>query len=85
MRANRHMPTDMLIRKLNEVLTGYDHYYGITDNYVSLQKFRFNIRKFLFYWLNRRSQRKSYTWEGFRDFMKAKPLAAPKIYVSIYA
>ena len=84
-RANRHMPTDMLIRKLNEVLVGYDHYYGITDNYASLQKFHFNIRKFLFYWLNRRSQRKSYTWEGFRDFMKAKPLVAPKIYVSIYA
>ena len=38
-RENRHIPTDMLIRKLNEVLIGYDHYYGITDNYASLQKF----------------------------------------------
>lgn len=84
-RTNRHIPTDMLIRKLYEVLIGYDHYYGITDNYVSLQKFHFNIKKFLFYWLNRRSQRKSYTWEGFRDFMKTKPLVAPRIYVSIYA
>lgn len=84
-RENCHIPTDMLIRKLNEVLIGYDHYYGITDNYASLQKFHFNIRKFLFYWLNRMSQRKSYTWEGFRDFMKTKPLVAPKIYVSIYA
>ena len=27
----------------------------------------------------------SYTWEGFRDFMKTKPLVAPKIYVSICA
>lgn len=84
-RENRHILTDMLIRKLNEVLIGYDHYYGITDNYASLQKFHFNVRKFLFYWLNRRSQRKSYTWKGFRDFMKTKPLVAPKIYVSIYA
>ncbi len=78
------MPTDILIRKLNEVFIGYNHYYCITDNYASLQKFHFNIRKFLFYWLNRRSQRKS-TWEGFRDFMKARPLVEPKIYVSIYA
>lgn len=39
------MPTGMLIEKLNEVLIGYDHYYGITDNYASLQKFFFNIRK----------------------------------------
>ncbi len=84
-RANRHILTDMLIRKLNEVLIGYDHYYGITDNYTSLQKFHFNIRKFLFYWLNRRSQRKSYTWEGLRDFMKTKPLVVPKTYVSICA
>ena len=45
----------------------------------------FNIRKFLFYRLNRRSQHKSYTWEEFRDFMKAEPLVVPKIYVSIYA
>lgn len=84
-RINRHSPTDKLIKKLNEVLVGYDHYYGITDNYISLQKFHFNIRKFLHYWLNRRSQRKSYTWEGFRDFMRINPLVAPKIYVSIYA
>lgn len=84
-RANRHMPTDKLIGKLNEVLVGYDHYYGITDNYASLQKFHYNVRKFLFYWLNRRSQRKSYTWDGFKEFMKTRPLVAPKIYVSIYA
>lgn len=38
-RENRHMPTDMLIRKLNEVLIGYDHYYGITEKYASLQNF----------------------------------------------
>lgn len=75
----------MLIRKLNEVRIGYDHYYGITDNYASRQKFHFNIRKFLFYWLNPRSQRESYIWEGFRDFMKTKPLVVPKIYVSICA
>lgn len=28
-RENRHIPTDMLIRKLNEVLIGYDHYYAL--------------------------------------------------------
>jgi len=42
------------------------------------------LRKFLFYWLNRRSQRKSYTGDGFKEFMKTRPLVAPKIYVSIY-
>jgi len=84
-RMNRLMPTDKLIGKLNEVLTGYDYYYGITDNYASLREFHYNIRKFLFYWLNRRSQRKNYTWDSFKEYMKTRPLVAPKIYVSIYA
>ena len=38
----------------------------------------------LFYWLNRRSQKKSYTWEAFNTMLKEYPLARPKIYVNIY-
>jgi len=34
--------------------------------------------------LNRRSQKKSYTWESYNAMMKAHPLATPKIYVSVY-
>ena len=38
----------------------------------------------VFYWLNRRSQKRSYTWKTFQDMLKAYPLARPRIYVSIY-
>ena len=73
-----------IILKLNQILVGYFHYYGITDNFDSLNNFCFKVRRSLFFWLNRRSQKKSYSWEGFNDLLREYPLAKPKIYVSIY-
>lgn len=73
-----------IIRKLNQILVEYYHYYGITDNSRSLELMYHHVRRMLFYWLNRRSNRKSYSWEGFNDMMKNFPLAKPKIYVNIY-
>ena len=81
----RHNKVRFIIRKLNQVLTGYYHYYGITDNSRSIHGFYERIREILFYWLNRRSQRRSYTWEGYIEMLKCYPLAKPKIYVSINA
>ena len=40
------------------------YYYGITDNTQSLSDFGYRMMKSLFKWLNRRSQKKSYNWEG---------------------
>ena len=73
-----------IIQKLNQVLVGYFHYYGITDNYDSLNDFCFKVRRSLFFWLNRRSQKKSYSWDGFKDLLREYPLVKPRIYVSIY-
>ena len=81
----RLMKTEDIIFKVNQILTGYYHYYGITDNYDSLSRFSYVVLKSLFFWLNRRSQRKSYTWQGFLDMLKVYPLAKPKTYVSVYA
>ena len=82
----RLMPTKDIVKKLNEILAGYFHYYGITDNSRSIKSFRYEVLKSLFYWLNRRSQKKSYNWLGFLKMIDAcHPLAEAKIYVSIYA
>ena len=40
-----------IIRKLNQILTGYFHYYGITDNIKMLDNFLFRVRRSLFKWL----------------------------------
>ena len=81
----RPLPLEEIIKKLNQILVGYFHYYGITDNTRSIRKFHHVVKRRLFYWLNRRSQRRSYTWEGFIEMLKVYPLAKPKIYVSVYA
>jgi len=73
-----------IIRKLNEILVVYCHYYGITDNMRSLENFENVVSKRLFYCLNRRSQRRSYTWEKYNVMIKTNPLAVPRIYVSVY-
>lgn len=80
----RTQPLREIVYKLNQILVGYYHYYGITDNMESLSDFRYEMGKTLFKWLNRRSQRKSYTWAQFNQMMREYPLAQPKIYVSIY-
>ena len=73
-----------IVFKLNQILVGYYHYYGITDNMKSLSDFRYEVGEALFKWLNGKSQKKSYTWAQFNQMMREYPLAQPKIYVSIY-
>ena len=80
----RTLPLPEIIRKLNRMLVGYYHYYGITDNSKSLGRFRYDTERNLFKWLNRRSQKRSYNWKQFNDMLKVYPLARPRIYVSIY-
>ena len=81
----RTLGTATIIKKVNQILTGYFHYYGIIDNSVMNKKFRYNVLKSLFYWLNRRSQKKSYTWERFlRMIDEAYPLVKPKVYVNLF-
>ena len=78
------LPIKDVIKKLNQILVGYYHYYGITDNSEVLSKLKFRVTQILFKCLNRRSQKRSYNWEQFNDLLKDFPPARPKIYVSIY-
>jgi RNA-directed DNA polymerase len=58
-----------LFREWNAKLRGYDHYDGVHGNSASLHEFFTGVMRLLFKWLNRRSQRRSYTWTGFRDLL----------------
>ena len=65
-------------------LIGHYNYFGITDNYHMIQKYQWLMYKTLFKWLNRRSQRKSYTWEEFLQMTKEYNIPKAHICVSIY-
>lgn len=70
-----------IVHWINEVLIGYYHYYGVFGNYPKVAAFRWNVLKSLYYWLNRRSQKKSYTWKGFLDMIdQGLPVARPKTF-----
>lgn len=83
-RDNRHTPTKELMGKLAIKLQGYCRYYGVSDNRSTVDKFLYEVRRLLYKWLNRRSQRKSFEWSRFNLFLKKYPLPRAKIYVSIF-
>lgn len=67
-RRNRFR-TGIIVRWAASVLKGYLNYYAITDNYFMCQNFRYQFTRLLYKWLNRRSQRRSYTWEQFNGVL----------------
>ena len=71
---------DLTKQKLN----GHYQYYGITDNSYMIEQFCLEIKKSLFKWLNRRSQRRSFDLEKFKMYMKYNPLPKPRICVNVY-
>ena len=84
LKKNRHLRLKDLIHALNLKLRGHYQFYGITDNFKSIDNFYYYTRLMLFKWLNRRSDKKSYSWEGFVELLKIFPLLRPTIKVSIY-
>lgn len=55
------------------------------DEITSVKSFLCITKKLLFKWLNRRSQKHSYTWETFNNgLLKTFPLLEPSIKVSLF-
>jgi len=78
-RQKRHCPVKDWFKELKPKLQGYYNYYGVSGNYASLQQFFGEAMQILRKWLNRRSQRKSYSWEGFRQLIEHFQVPRPRI------
>jgi group II intron reverse transcriptase/maturase len=78
-RLNRHKPKRWFFKTLNAKLQGHYNYYGVQGNSRSLWDYYEEAMKSCFKWLNRRSQRKSYTWETFKRLLTYITIARPKI------
>lgn len=80
---NRHRPLRKLFPQLTLKLRGYYHYYGVSGNYGGLREFYEQSLRILRKWLNRRSQRASYSWRGLRDllhhFQVPRPCLRPRV------
>lgn len=81
---NRTQDIRITMKKLNRKISGLYNYYCITDSSENMSSFYQNVIRILFKWLNRRSQKKSFTWEKFNKFLSRYPVVEPKVKVSIY-
>jgi RNA-directed DNA polymerase len=66
-----------LWRAIGRKMRGHFNYFGVTDNSPALYRFKWAVQRLVFKWLNRRSQRRSFTWASFSRYFKRYPLPKP--------
>lgn len=65
-------------------LTGHYNYFGISGNHHCLKQFYKSTFWMVFKWINRRSQKKSMTFEMFQKYIERNPLPTPRICYALY-
>lgn len=84
-RDHRTIPLELIFKTINAKLRGHYQYYGVTDNTREVKNYLRCTKWLLFKWLNRRSQKKSYTIEKFYNgLLKTFPLLEPTVKVSLF-
>lgn len=78
-KESRNIKISELFETLQRKYRGYWNYYGIHDNSRSMGSFYYHTIRLVFKWLNRRSQRRSYNWQGLRDLLKQFKIPKPKV------
>ena len=80
-RMTRPLPD--LWRAIAGKLRGHFNYFGVTDNSRALHQFDHAVHRLVFKWLNRRSQRHSFSWARFCRYRVRYPLPQPGPLVSL--
>ena len=76
--------TQQFWRLLCAKVSGHIRYYGVSFNFSAVQEFVHQVRRIAYRWLNRRSQRRSFTWETFQRFVLAYPLPRAAVYHRLF-
>jgi len=76
-KEKRHANTQWIMGLLAAKLRGHWNYYGVIGNLASQWEFFRQTTRILFKWLNRRSQRSSYTWAGLAALFKQYAVPKP--------
>jgi RNA-directed DNA polymerase len=79
LRTHRHRKLPDLMKTLAAKLRGHWNYYGVIGNSQSLNHYYCLTSELLFKWLNRRSQKSSYTWRAFNRLLERYETPKPKI------
>ena len=68
-----------MLRQARIRVLGHLNYYAITDNRERCSYYVYRTEHILFKWLNRKSQRKAYTWDGFTQALERVRWPKPSI------
>lgn len=83
-RENRNKPLEWFFKKVNEKLRGHYQYYAVSDNIAEVKRYMRQTTWYIYKYLNRRSQKRSYNHESFfKGLLETFPLAEPRICVSL--
>ena len=83
-RVRNVLPLKQIWALFRAKLRGHIQYYGVSHNGKALNEFVYQATRIMFRHLNRRSQRKSFTWEQFDRFRAVHPLPPVKIRHALY-
>ena len=73
------MTKGQMLRSARRRVVGYLNYYAITDNSEKCIAYLYHVTRILFKWLNRKSQRRSYTWKGYEQALRHVRWPKPRI------
>lgn len=73
-----------LWKRLGQKLQGHYQYYGVSENSVGIGRYYWEVVKLIYKWINRRSQRRSFNWKGFNEYLMKFPLPKPRIVHRFY-
>jgi group II intron reverse transcriptase/maturase len=68
-----------MLRRAKVRVEGHLNYYAITDNSDKCSTYLHHVRRILFKWLNRKSQRRSYAWQGYLQALQRVGWPKPNI------
>lgn len=73
------IPLNEIMEKAAAKIRGHVQYYGVSHNFKTTNSFIFKVKRILFKWLNRRSQRRSFNWEQFNKYLNKIEFPQAKI------
>jgi RNA-directed DNA polymerase len=65
-------------------LLGHYRYYGLSGNFKGIERYYLRVLALVYKWINRRSQKRSYTRKGFTQYLGYYPIPKPRIYRNLY-
>ncbi len=72
-----------MIRYARAKVVGHLSYYAITDNLDGVNYYVYRIERILFKWLNRKSQRKTYSWKAYLQALAWNGWPTPNVRIDL--